>query len=153
MKVNLMRPFRSFSGTMDELVYSAFNEGYICFSREYVIPTPTDQNAVIGTTAVNLGNVYDSFDSGWVDDLKTYCARYGHEVLGKAKRHPSFYALYGKMWWAVTKDDPTIDLKTVTFADIALLDIGIKTIKEAIDNEFLPVISKMDDLINTYDGV
>lgn len=153
MKVNMMKPFRSFSGTMDELVYSAFNDGYICFSREYVIPTPTEQNATVGTIAVNLGNVYDSFDSGWVDDLEKYNKRYGNDVLGKKRRHPAFYALYGKMWWAVTKDDPTIDLKTVTFADIALLDIGIKTIKEAIDSGFLPKVHKFDDLTNTYDGV
>ena len=56
------------------------------------------------------------------------------------------------MWWGVHKDDPSIDLKTVTFADIALLDIGIQTIKQAIDDGFLPEVSKYDDLTNTYDG-
>ncbi len=152
MRVNMMKPFRSFSGTMDELVYSAFNEGYICFSRDYVVPAATTQNATMGSVAENLGAVYDSFDSGWIDNLKTYTRRYGNEVLGKKKRHPGFYALYSKMWWNVNKDDPTIDLKTVTFADIQLLDIGIQTVKDAIDNGFLPKISKYDDLTNSYNG-
>ncbi len=152
MKVNLMKPFRSFSGKMDELVYSAFNDGYICFSREYVIPATTEQNTTMGNIAENLGTVYDSFDSGWIDDLKTYTTCYGSDVAGKTKRHPSFYALYMKMWWAVHKDDPTIDLKTVTFGDIQILDIGIQTIKDAIDNGFLPEVSKYNDLTNSYNG-
>ncbi len=150
MRVNMMKPFRSFSGKMDELVYSAFNEGYICFSRDYVVPADTPQNANMGSIAENLATVYDSFDSGWIDNLKTYARRYGNEVLGKKKRHPAFYALYSKMWWNVHKDDPTIDLKTVTFADIQLLDIGIQTVKDAIDNGFLPKVNKYDDLTNSY---
>jgi hypothetical protein len=152
MKVNMMKPFRSFSGTMDELVYSAFNEGYICFSRDYVIPAATAQNETVGDIATNLGVVYDSFDSGWIDDLKTYTRRYGNDVLGKKKRHPAFYALYSKMWWAVNKDDPTIDLKTVTFADISLIGISIQTVKEAIDYGYLPKVNKYDDLTHTYNG-
>jgi len=153
MLVTMMKPFRSFSGIMDELVYAGYNEGYICYSRDYVIPRATANNEKVGSIATNLGVVYDSFDSGWVDDLKEYSYRYATDVQTKRDRHPSFYSLFGKMWWAVAKDDPTIDLKTVTFADIALLDIGIKTIKGAIDNGFLPKVHKIDDLINTYDGV
>ncbi len=152
MKVTMMKPFRSFSGIMDELVYAGYNEGYICYSRDYVIPRETTNNEKVGSIATNLGVVYDSFDSGWVDDLKTYTHRFISDCQTKRDRHPGFYSLYGKMWWKVVKDDPTIDLRTVTFADIQLLDIGIQTVKDAIDNGFLPKIKKYDDLTNTYNG-
>jgi hypothetical protein len=152
MKVHLSNPFTAFSGILAELVYSAFNKGVICYSREYVIPEYGEQNAKVGGNAANLRIVYESFNNGWIEDLKKYTRRYARDVQTKKQRRPGYYSLYGKMWWKVAKDNPTIDLKSVTYSDIALLEIGIKTVKEAIDEGFLPKVRKYDDLTRTYDG-
>ncbi len=152
MKVNMCFPFLSWSGSRDKTTYMALHDDAVCIAKEYAAPPYSSQNQTIGLIAKNLGIVYDSFDSGWVDDLKTYCQRYETDVVDQYAVPPTFYALYQKMWWNVHKDDPTIDLKTVTFADIQLLDIGIQTVKDAIDNGFLPKVSKYDDLTNSYDG-
>jgi hypothetical protein len=61
MEVFMMEPFEAFRGIMGKLVYSAFNEGHMCFSREYVIPTPTDNTEKIGDIGENLAVVYSSF--------------------------------------------------------------------------------------------
>jgi hypothetical protein len=81
-----------------------------------------------------------------------YSRRYAKDCQTRYQRHPTYYALYGKMWWAVNKDDPTIDLRTVTFADISLIGISIQTVKEAIDYGYLPKVNKYDDLTHTYNG-
>jgi hypothetical protein len=152
MKVNFSFPFLSWSGSRDKTTYAAWHDKAVCIAKEYAVPPYSTQNSTIGAIATNLGVVYDSFDSGWVDDLKTYCARYKTDVVGQYDIPPTFYALYSKMWWAVNKDDPTIDLKTVTFADISLIGISIQTVKEAIDYGYLPKVNKFDDLTHTYNG-
>ncbi len=152
MKVNFLFPMASWSGSRDKTTYMAVHDKASCIAKEYAKPPYSTQNQTMGLVSKNLGIVYDSFDSGWVDDLKTYTHRYNNDVTDKFGYPATYYALYSKMWWTVHKDDPTIDLKTVTFADIQLLDIGIKTIKEAIDNDFLPKVNEYDDLTNTYNG-
>ena len=152
MRVYFTYPITTLSGKRDETVFSSYNENTACVAREYVIPEYTDQNERVGNIATNLGNVYNSFDNDYLEDLRTYSHR--ANIAAPFGDYPvNFYANYSRMWWAVSKDDPTVDLKTVTFADIALLDIGIKTVKEAIDSGFLPPIAQYADLTNSYDGI
>lgn len=151
MKLIFQYPVSSCSGKRGDSVFASYQNGTVCIQRVFTYPTLTENNELLGDISQNLSAVYASFDAGWIADLATYANRLSVE------RGPGFYpvnkyCMYTKMWYAVHTDDPTIDLKTVTFADINLLGISIQTVAEAIEYRFLPEISNYEDLTAPYNG-
>jgi len=148
MKVTFKYGIKTFSGTIDEMVYGSFRDDNLCIGREYVYPKITDNNHEKGESVKNLALVYHEASPDYIQDLKTYATRYG-KTLPKDKLLPTAFALFIKMMYAWQASDPThVDLKAVTIADIVALDADVRTIARAVDAEFLPYVSVSDDLIN-----
>lgn len=149
MRVYFDFPVKSLSGKREGTVYAAYSNNSVCVAKAFVAPTTTTQNTTIGLIANNLAVIYPQFHTGWMDNLKTYTHR--HNLENAYGNYPmNFYAFFTQMWYAVQNDDPTISLATVTLADIALLDIEVKTVAEAIESDFLPPIANYSDLTDNY---
>jgi hypothetical protein len=147
MKVKFKYGIKTYSGTVDEMVYGSFRDGNLCIGREYVYPKLTDNNALAGKIISNLASVYHNVSPAYLQDLKTYTERNGKENTPKNKLKPTVFALFIKMMYAWQESDSEhVDLQTVAVADIVALDAPVKTIAGAIEEELLPSVSIFEDL-------
>jgi hypothetical protein len=148
MNVKFKYGIRTYSGTIDEMVYGSYRKHRLCIGRQYVYPRLTTNNEKLGTIAGNLRLLWDEFSTGWKNDLATYALRNGSENVPKTRLIPSRYALYVKMMYAWAKDDPShIDLTTLNAEDLASLGTPIATVKAAIESGYLPMVKSYGDLI------
>lgn len=148
MKVKFKYGIRTYSGTVDEMVYGSYRKGKLCIGREYVYPRLTTNNEKLGTIAGNLRLLWDEFSTGWKNDLATYALRNGTENVSKTKLIPSRYALYVKLMYAWAKDDPThVDLTSLNGEDLVSLGTPIATVKAAIESGYLAPVADFSDLI------
>jgi hypothetical protein len=147
MKVKFKYGIKTYSGTIDEMVYGSFRHDNLCIGREYVYPTLTANNHLKGTVLKNLASVYHDISVEYLADLKTYGVRNGQDNTPNDSLVPSAFSLWLKMMYAWQKSDPThVDLATLTLADIVALDAEVSTIARAVEAEFLPMVSVYDDL-------
>jgi hypothetical protein len=147
MKVKFKYGIKTYSGTIDEMVYGSFRDDHLCIGREYVYPTLNANNTHIGACMKNLASVYKNAASGYKADLKTYSGRNGNENVHKDQLVPNGFSCFIQMMFAWAKTDPLhIDLTAVTVADIVTMDADVKTIERAIDAGYLAHISVYDDL-------
>jgi hypothetical protein len=151
MKVKFKYGIRTYSGTIDEMVYGSYRDDKLCIGREYVYPTLTEQNTLLGNIAKNIPTLYAAASTDWKDDLKLYATRNCRENVPKDKVCPTAYAVFIKLMYAWQDDDPEhVDLATVTPEDIPTLGAKFDTVKDAIDNELLPEITEYADLTNSF---
>lgn len=147
MKVKLNYGIRTYSGTLDDMVFGSFNQGGYCQGRKYVKPVYTTNNQHMGAIGKNLKNVYHNAATAYVTDLKTYCTRNKKDNVPWTKRAPSPLAMFYKMMYAWSKTDPLhIDLTAVTIADIVTMDAEVMSLERAIDAGYLPSVKKYNDL-------
>jgi hypothetical protein len=147
MKVKFKYGIKTYSGTLDSLVYGSYRQGNLCLGRQYVYPTLNANNHDKGEILQNLAVVYHDASAGYTDDLKTYCLRNGQENVPADAVIPTAFAMFLKMMYAWYESDPAhVDLKTVTVADIVALDADVRTLSRAVEAGFLPYISVSDDL-------
>ncbi len=151
MKVIFKYGIRTYSGTIDEMVYGSFRDDKLCIGREYVYPRLTAQNTLIGSIAKNLSLLYAAASADYKDDLKVYSQRNGTENVPKTQLAPSAYALFMKLMFAWQADDPEhVDLATVTSEDVDALGQKISTVKNCVTNGLLPMISSYNDLTGAF---
>ena len=148
MKVKFKYGIRTYSGTIDEMVYGSYRKHRLCIGRQYVYPRLTANNERLGNIAGNLRLLWDEFSAGWKNDLATYALRNGSENVPKTKLIPSRYALYVKIMYAWAADDPThVDLTSLNAEDLASLGTPIATVKDAIESGYLAPVKIFSDLI------
>jgi len=151
MKVKFKYGIRTYSGTLDEMVYGSYRKHKLCIGREYVYPTLTDNNELLGSVGKNLSELYWASSEGYRADLKTYAQRNCSENVPKTQLCPTSYAIFIKLMYAWQDDDPEhVDLATVTSDDVDSLGTKIATIKDAIDYGLLKGISEYSDLSNSF---
>ena len=147
MKVKFKFGIETYSGTVDSMTYGSYRDDKLCIGREYVYPRITANNTLMGANMSNLASVYHNVSVGYLTDLKTYALRNGSENVPKTQLIPTAFSLFIKMMYAWYESDPeTVDLATVTVADIVALDADVKTITRAVEAGFLPAVSVSDDL-------
>jgi len=147
MKVLFRKNIRSYSGENEDMVYEAFNRGWVCIGRDYVIPKLTANNTLMGAVCKNLASVFRNASPTYLQNFKDYAERNDSENVTKKEIAPNAYALFIKMMYAWFKSDPEhVDLSTVTVADIIALDADVQTVASAVTAGFLPSISNSADL-------
>jgi len=147
MKVIFKYGIKTYSGTIDDMVYGSFRKDELCIGRAYVYPTITADNHLKGAIMKNLASVYHNVSPTYLQNLKTYALRNGQENVPKTKLIPSCFSMFLVMMFAWFKSDPEhVDLSTVTVADIVALDADVQTIASAVTAGFLPHISNSADL-------
>jgi len=151
MKVKFKYGIRTYSGTVDEMVYGSYRGGRLCIARQWVYPRLTDNNTLLGGIGKNLAALWAEVSADYKADLKTYSQRHGTENVPKTQLVPNAYSLFIKMMYAWRDDDPEhVDLGTITGDDVDTIGANIATVKNCIDNGYLAKISVYDDLTGAF---
>ena len=157
MKVNFENGVSSYSGKYGEIVYSTWFNDRLCYARKYTYPTIGTVHEDMKLIGLNLNSIYLAADAAYIADLKAYAKLNARENLPRAKKFlhkmPSSKSLFLKMMWAWHMSDPThIDLKTVTLADITLLDSPARAVSKAVDAGYLKKVTGYAAMTNEISG-
>ena len=152
MKVTFKYGIGTFNGMIDNAVFWKQKSGVASIMRKFTYPKLTIQNEIIGKTGNNLANLWSKFDISYKKDLKTYAERYYVQYGSEGDFDParSPYAFYTKLMWAWAEEHSEVDLKTLTWEDLALMENEAETVKIAILHGYLRPIDQYDDLTHPF---
>ncbi|MBN2828907.1 MAG: hypothetical protein JXR56_01150 [Candidatus Cloacimonetes bacterium] len=139
MKVVLSYPFLTLKGTRAKSVYYHSKNSYCVTMREYVVPTPTENNEHFGSKSANLGAFYRGVEADYHYDLSNYARSYNIEYMDPYCYYQA-YSVFIRMMSALGKAYPEIDLKTITPAEVVSQGLPVVTLAEAIEAGLLPVV-------------
>jgi hypothetical protein len=138
MKVTFQYGLAGYTGKADGLVYCYSKELGRVYARRNTYPKLTAENERVGSITAALFAIKPS--KAYINDLYPYRARYN--ALRENHQHPmrSWSALYLKMMYNMAKEDPTIDLRTLTREEIYSRDLPCISIKSAVEAGLLPEV-------------
>lgn len=152
MKVYHKYAVGAYSGTIDDCVFYATKTRTRSIMRRWVMPRLTQYNTLLGSIGTNLAVLWSAGSADYKADLKTYTQRYFGESPSDdgfdGNRSP--YANWVRLMYAWADDNPSVDLSTLTAEDLGITGSAVSTVKNAIDNGFLPSITNYDDLTEGY---
>lgn len=152
MKVYHKYAVGAYSGTIEDGVYWPAASKLRSYMRKYVVPRATQYTATLGSIAANLAVLWGSGSAEYKADLKTYTERafgeYPSDDGFDGNRSP--YANFIKLMYAWAVDNPSVDLTTITSEDFGLAGGDVSTVKNAVLNGYLPAITNIDDLTETF---
>ena len=148
MKVKFSCPVKGLSGKKDELVFCYYKKSGVVIAREFVEQEITEHNHTIGSQAKNLSQFYHSVSTGYFEDLMSYADRYNLETIGNSSNYNGFTVLT-KMMYSLKKNDPTVNLLTITPTDVVVNNLPITTIREAIDTGLLIPVARYAEFTNS----
>lgn len=149
MKTTFEWPVRTFSGTRDQTTYMSMYDDYICIARRWVMPEVTPQQGTLTEISKNLRIVWSTANSLYKADIKEYSKKYKQEKLRPWVFPPRAYSIFITLMYVWRDSDPAhVDLKTVTVADIVALDAAVRTVKRAVEEQFLVPVSDYSTLDN-----
>lgn len=153
MKVKFKYGIGSFAGTLDLATFWETPFGGGSFMRKYVKPKLTEHNAELGSASKNLAMIYRECSDAYKSDLRTYAHIYSREIhdpndpfQGRANG----YSIFTKLFYALAAANVgTVDLKTLSFGDLATLFPGITNVAASVDEGFLPHVTGSELLTET----
>ncbi len=145
MKLSLLPLLTGLSGRLGKLVFCIEKSSGACWTRYYVYPELTEHNHNIGSVGKNMSIIYHSANIGYIEDLKNYVDRYNLSGFGSNGRLRAF-TCFTKMLYNLKKSHESVNLKTLTIEQIMNDDLPVRSIKEAIDNQLLPAVSRYQEL-------
>jgi len=139
MKTKLKYGLSAYSGTIDEITFSSYENGRICIARKWVMPTLNDNNAELGSASKNLSKIYSECSEDYKSDLRTYAYLYRTQRQEYGKLPPNSYSLFVKLFYAFRdENEGTVDLKTLSFGDLSTLFPEVTSIADAVEAGYLP---------------
>lgn len=145
MKTTFKYGISAYSGTIDEITFGSYKNGAVCIARKYVVPKLTENNAELGSVAKNLANIYSNCSEAYKSDLRTYADLYAREVSGARKIGPNSYAIFIKLFYAfAAANDGSVDLKSLSYGDLATLFPEVINIAASVDEGLLPRVLGYD---------
>lgn len=152
MKVYHKYAVGAYSGTIDDSVFYATKTRTRSIMRRWVMPRLTVNNTLLGDIGKNLAVLWGDGSAVYKANLKTYTERYFGETPSEdgfdGNRSP--YANWVRLMYAWADENPSVDLKTLTAEDFGITGGPVSTVKNAIDNGFLPPISNYADLTQGF---
>lgn len=152
MKVYHKYAVGAYSGTIDDSVFYATKTRTRSIMRRWVMPRLTVNNTLLGDIGKNLAVLWGDGSADYKADLKTYTERYFGETPSEdgfdGNRSP--YANWVRLMYAWADDNPSVDLKTLTAADLGVTGSAVSSVKNAVDNGYLPMISNYADLTEAF---
>lgn len=148
MKVTFKYGIGTFNGKIDNSVFWPQKSGVASIMRKFTYPTLTPQNATMGKIGKNLAHLWHQFTDAYKNDFRKYAQRYYVQYGSEGDFDParSPYAFWTKAMWAWAKEHTDVDLKSVTYEDLAATGIAVSTVKRCVQNGYLRVIDQYDDL-------
>lgn len=145
MKTTFKYGISAYSGTIDEITFGSYKNGSICIARKYVKPKLTENNAELGSVAKNLATIYSNCSEAYKSDLRTYADLYSREVSGARKIGANSYAIFVKLFYTfAAASGEAVDLKSLSYGDLATLFPEVTNIAASVDQGFLPVVTGYD---------
>ena len=147
MKAKFAVWLKSLTGRLDDIVFCRDKKSDTVWVREYVTPELTTHNHYMGNVAKNLSQFKKLLSEGYLSDLRIYSDRYNLKTIDEKGRSSSFALLF-KMMFALKRAVPNVDLETIIPMDVIDSDLPVKTIREAVEYGFLPIVTRYEELDN-----
>jgi hypothetical protein len=140
MRTYFKNMIQAYRGKCDGLVYY-FNprlNRIIC--RAHVIPRESANSRRFARISRNLKALAPS--DGYKADLAVYANLYNFQAGNFGRRLQNWYNAYTRLMWNLAKADPeTVDLETLTRAQILALDLPCVTVRRAVEAGLLEPVS------------
>lgn len=138
MKVSFQYGLAGYTGKADGLVYCYSKAMGRVYARRNTYPRLTSENERVKNITSALFAVKPS--TAYCDDLRYYLTRYN--ALRENRDHPmrSWSALYLKLMYDMAKQDPGIDLHTLSRSYIYAQNLPCISVKRAVEAGLLPVV-------------
>lgn len=156
-KVQYTQLISGIAGTLDGQVLYRSRSPRFGFSRRYVVPKATQQNALIGNAAKNLKVLWHAASEGYKNDFKTYASRYSQLPADEGQLRPranSAFSIFLKMVYAWGKNqDPVVDASGIAFLqpeDFSTLAKDISEVVAAVESGYLPAVEDYEKLKTEY---
>lgn len=143
-KIFLAPTVSHISGKVGEGVYMISAKGGMSYLRNYSYPTLTANNHEKGAIMDHLSYLWNSeISSGYKTDMKAYAVEY-HALANYGKprsdRAYSAFAVFVMLLFAIQKaHSATIDLVTVTMAELNAITPSVTNIADQTTNGLLPI--------------
>ncbi|MCB5258367.1 MAG: hypothetical protein WC179_00465 [Candidatus Cloacimonadaceae bacterium] len=150
MKVKFKYGIRTYSGKLDELVFSSYRKGKICIARQFVYPRITAHNNEIGSIGKNLGILWAGGSDAFKTELAMYAKLNATENVPADQWASNAYALWVQVMhkWAADNDD--VDLKTLTYEDFVVTGTAISTVKDCVLSGYLKPVTGYDTMTAAF---
>ena len=147
MKIVFEWPFKTYSGTLQEMTYQSCRHGNLCMGRDWVKPDNTVNNARLGRIAQNLIRIWDSANPAYKEDLKLYARLYKAQKLKAGQFPPTAYSIFVKLMYAWQRSSAQqVDLATVTLAELVELDAAVCSVAKAVLAQLIKPVKGYDAL-------
>ena len=134
-----------------ELLFCGSSEGMVYYynkrlgkmiARKWVKPKTTAANRRLGTISRNLKNLQPS--EGYIKDLRVYIALYDYSP---GERHyMSWQNVYLTLMYSLAKQNPAVDLLTLSREQITSDNLPCKCVKDAIEAGLLREVDGYEKL-------
>lgn len=139
MKVQFKNTQCGFCGTADDMVYYYHPKLMLNLARLYVVPTASDSNIRTKLVMANLKQINPS--ESFKQNCRDYICRYNKLKGYQAKPLFTWSNLYLKLMFALQKDNPDIDLTTLSREQIYAQDLPCISIRRAVEAGLLPKVA------------
>lgn len=144
MKVKFKYGIGSFAGTLEDATFYETPNGGASFMRKWVMPKITDNNMELGSISKNLSKIWKSCSEAYKADMQTYCELYrAHfkDLNDEFQGYIGSYAMFVKMFYAFADaSGEAVDLKSLSFGDLATLFPEITSIAASAEQRFIPPV-------------
>ncbi len=151
MKVKFKYGIKSYSGTLDDMVFANFEDRNVVIGR--MLPADreaTPQNEIIASNSRIISTFYKSLSAAYKQDLTEYAKKmfnlkaYSNRVAG------SGYSVFNKIIWAANDDTGNpLDISSLSADDIVAGTYPqIDTIKAAVENGYIPMVGGYEEFNN-----
>lgn len=147
MKVTFHKNIAAYSGKdkWQKCIYSTTLNGTACTIRRYIKPRETDQQRTFANAAKAISDIWSNAQTGYRSDLMIYSWLIKNTKEFQGKYMTSSYGWFIKISWNLMKQlslTPT-DLNVNTF-----VDNDCSNVKKTVEIGFIPLVDKVNDLIN-----
>jgi len=139
MKASFKNLLSGLSGVLDDKILYYHSVLEVCLLRSKPEFVPNSRTDRLKQIMQNLQGISPSAE--YKQNFKDYLIQYNNLKANKHKRLISWSNLYLKMFYAMQKALPEVDLLTITREQIEMQNLPCKTVKNAIDAGLLPKVN------------
>ena len=144
MKVSYSAGMGTLSGRYREIVYCHSRKYGYTYARQRVYPTLTEVNAAIGSKSANIWRLEPS--EAYKGDLRSYVE--AHDAMRRNYRTPlrAWSCLYTKLMYALEREYPAVDLRSITRQEIYAADLPCISIRKAVEAGLLAPVKGWESM-------
>ncbi len=147
MKVKFKYGIKSFSGTLDGLVYSNYESRDVVIGKLYSDQTLTSQNHAIGNSMKNIASVYALTNDAFKDDLTIYAVKLYNQPEYYGKLAANKYSMFCKAVYNICNNNDSVNISSFSVDDLSVGGL-MTNVKGLVEAGYLPEVDGYEDLTN-----